>query len=56
MGLSDFEDVDPNVLASLKMEPARVKGLTNQKDLGLQTFGVDLMTSTCISKSCAVLV
>ncbi|MGA1761217.1 MAG: cold-shock protein [Paracoccaceae bacterium] len=34
MGLSDFEDVDPNVLASLKMEPARVKWFDKSKGFG----------------------
>ena len=34
MGLSDFEDVDPTVLASLKMEPARVKWFDKSKGFG----------------------
>jgi len=34
MGLSDFEDVDPNVLASLKTEPARVKWFDKSKGFG----------------------
>ncbi|MDA7827234.1 cold shock domain-containing protein [Rhodobacteraceae bacterium] len=34
MGLSDFEDVDPNVIASLEVEPARVKWFDKAKGFG----------------------